>query len=76
MIINEAMLRFTLGIGMIGEVKCCNERCGKIFLGTARAKYCSKRCQSAYLRAQKSARVEDDKAINHGNMGRANPKGS
>ena len=40
---------------MIGEVMCCNERCGKIFIGTARAKYCSKRCQMAYLRAKKKA---------------------
>lgn len=43
---------------MIGEVKCCNERCGKIFLGTARAKYCSKRCQSAYLRSKKKSEIE------------------
>lgn len=40
---------------MIGEVRCMNERCGKIFIGTARAKYCSKRCQMAYLRAKKKA---------------------
>lgn len=40
---------------MIGEVRCMNERCGKIFIGTARAKYCSKRCQMAYLRAKKRA---------------------
>lgn len=38
---------------MIGKVKCWNEQCGVIFIGTARAKYCSKRCQMAYLRAKK-----------------------
>ena len=47
---------------MIGEVKCVNERCGKIFIGTARAKYCSKRCQMAYLRAKKKAEIDGKEA--------------
>lgn len=56
---------------MIGEVKCMNERCGKIFIGTARAKYCSKRCQMAYLRAKKKAEsnAKEDK---HGRVGAKN----
>ena len=53
---------------MIGEVRCMNERCGKIFIGTARAKYCSKRCQMAYLRAKK--KVESNgKEVEQGAMG-------
>ena len=52
---------------MIGEVKCMNERCGKIFIGTARAKYCSKRCQMAYLRAKKKAEI-DGEEVERGRM--------
>lgn len=53
---------------MIGEVKCMNERCGKVFIGTARAKYCSKRCQMAYLRAKKKAE-SNGKEVEQGAMG-------
>ena len=53
---------------MIGEVRCMNERCGKIFIGTARAKYCSKRCQMAYLRAKKKAEI-DGEEVKQGRMG-------
>ena len=53
---------------MIGEVRCMNVRCGKIFIGTARAKYCSKRCQMAYLRAKKKAE-DNAKEAKQGRLG-------
>lgn len=53
---------------MIGEVKCINEKCGKIFIGTSRAKYCSKKCQMAYLRKNKRNN-SDDKMREQGAMG-------
>lgn len=52
------MLHNRMERDMIGEVKCMNEKCGKVFIGTSRAKYCSKKCQMAYLRSKK--RLEEN----------------
>lgn len=53
------MLHHSKGRDMIGEVKCINEKCGKIFIGTSRARYCSKKCQMAYLRAIKKLEINE-----------------
>ena len=62
------VLHNKMGRDMIGEVKCINEKCGKIFIGTSRAKYCSKKCQMAYLRKNKRNN-SDDKMREQGAMG-------